>query len=81
MKLEWKNGKKMWRKNDPRFDINKRASIIIARPSMRGQWLTGTAHVDTKEGWSIITSFEDHRSIDKWDPDWTWCFAPDDTIK
>lgn len=72
-----KNGKKkLLSRGDPRYDINKRANIIILRPTVGGNWSTGTAHVDTKEGWSIVTSFSDYYSIDEWDPDWVWCFVP-----
>lgn len=65
-----------WRDTDPRYDINKRSNIIILRPESYGHWKAGTAHVETKEGWSIRTSFEDYRSIDDWNTDWLWCFAP-----
>src|ERR1700722_2629959 len=66
---------KMWRRGDPRYTINKRDNIIILRPQVHG-WIAGTAFVATKDGWYIHTSFDDHKSIDKWDPDWAWCFAP-----
>ena len=64
-----------WKRTDPRFEVNKRANIVILRP------LLGAAEgfVDTKECWSIWTDFEDHRFIsadDKWDEDWYWIFAP-----
>lgn len=68
----------VWKYTDPRFDINKRADIVILRPSLvgHGHMNAGTAHVDTKEGWWIITDFPDHPSIEEWDPDWCWTFAP-----
>jgi len=72
-----------WRRGDPRLSINKRAYIIILRPSMSGHgyWNTGTAFVDTKEGWYIHTSFDDYRSIEKWDSDWAWTWAPKSDFK
>lgn len=69
----------MWKATDPRIDINKRASIVILRPTLIGGWVAGTAFVDTKEGYSIRTSFEDHRVIgadENWDLDWRWAFQP-----
>lgn len=69
--LEAKTG---WQNYDPRSIIYKRANIIILRPTH----ILGTGFVDTKDGWDIRTSFEDHRSIDKWDPDWKWCRSPND---
>lgn len=72
-----------WRRGDPRDSINKRAYIIILRPSIagRGGWTPGTGFVDTKDGWYIHTSFDDHRSIDEWDPDWAWTWAPEPNFK
>lgn len=68
----------MWKKTDPRLDINKRADIVILRPGCNGM-MAGTAHVDTKSGWNIFTSFDDYRLIAadaEWDQDWQWTFAP-----
>ena len=62
-----------WRNTDPRIHIYKRADIIILRPVRD----LGYGQVETKNGWSISTDFEDHRSIDEWDPDWFWSRAPD----
>jgi hypothetical protein len=33
--------------------------------------------VDTKEGWWIFTDYKDHRSIEDWDQDWLWTWAPE----
>jgi len=72
--MEWKTG-------DPREALvgRKHASIVILRPNRRGgkSWEAGTAHVEMKHGWHIHTSFDDHTSIDKWDPDWRWTLAPE----
>jgi hypothetical protein len=71
-----------WQNTDPRDSINELAQIIIVRPntqSNHGEEL-GQGFVDTKEGWYIHTTFEDHPSIhadDKWDPIWRWIFWPD----
>ncbi len=68
-----------WRYTDPRLDINKRANIIICRPSINGQLEIGTAHVDTKEGWWIFTNFKKNKNDSnniEWNQDWCWDFAP-----
>ena len=65
-----------WYNDDPRERINKRASIVILRPSMGHYDNPGTAEVDTKYGWYIHTSYKDYPSIDDWDPLWVWTFAP-----
>jgi len=68
-----------WNKEDPRYSINKRADIIILRPSSNGRLEAGTAHVDTKETWCIFTSFTNCSLIDAdsdWDKDWLWTWAP-----
>jgi hypothetical protein len=70
-----------WRSTDPRKDINKRADIVILRPHPGGKerWQSGTAHVDTKEVWSIFVSgFEGHTFIgesDAWPTDWVWTWS------
>jgi hypothetical protein len=71
----------MWIKTDPRHLIYKRANIIILRPSILGrfQYEAGTGHVETKNDWSIDTSFTDHSSIETWDKDWLWTRFPDIT--
>ena len=66
-----------WNKGDPRNSINKRANIFILRPASSGyHWETGIGNVETKNGWSIWTSFAGHSSIDNWDEDWLWSWAP-----
>jgi hypothetical protein len=71
-----------WQNTDPRDSVNKRARIIIVRPSTQGNHgeELGQGWVDTKDGWYIHTTFADHKSIsadDKWDPIWRWIFWPD----
>lgn len=71
-----------WRNTDPRELINKRARILILRPSEFGgkRYRVGLADVDTKEVYNIFTDFDDYRSINadmKWDPLWWWAWAPD----
>lgn len=66
--MEWKN-------SDPRFDIYKRAKIVIVRPLFGA----GTGEVETKHAWAIWTSYEDHKFLnadDTWDQDWWWIYAP-----
>ena len=71
----------MWKNTDPRYDIGKRARIIILRPDKigNGHFESSIADVDTKEGWNIFTDFEDCKLIDvdtNWDSAWWWTFAP-----
>jgi hypothetical protein len=70
-----------WSNADPRDTIYKRANIIILRPNTQGQFgnEVGEGWVETKEGYHIHTTFEDHRNIsadDKWDPIWWWVMGP-----
>ena len=69
----------MWKNTDPRFDINKRAAIVIVRLPCYGQQ-SCVAQVETKNAWYIHTGFKEpyHRvgSGDDWDSDWQWAFAP-----
>jgi hypothetical protein len=72
----------MWSNTDPRESIDKRANIIILRPSLIGVSHPEVAYaqVDTKEVYCIFTDFENYRCINadmKWDPSWQWEFAPD----
>ena len=70
-----------WIFEDPRYTIYKRCNIIILRPSgPAGIWTAGTGFVETKNGWSITTSFTDHRLIDDWDKSWCWTRAPGDRL-
>ena len=68
-----------WKSTDPRFDINKRATIVIVRPGGSGR-ISSLARVETKNGWSVFTDFMEGRSFigpdDDWDEDWLWCYAP-----
>lgn len=73
----------MWKNSDPRTDINKRDVIVILKPGLNTAFETGIGYVETKNGWSIRTSFENHKLIsetDKWDQDWLWCYAPKSSI-
>jgi hypothetical protein len=71
----------VWRRSDPRHDINKRATIVILRPALSGLgWTAGIGYVETHQGYSVSTSFEDHGLIgegDAWDDSWAWAFAPE----
>jgi hypothetical protein len=65
----------VWKTEDPRFTVDKRAGIVILRPA----WRVGLGTVDTKEGWVIHTTFEDRPTIgvdDEWELGWKWAFAP-----
>jgi hypothetical protein len=70
----------IWKKEDPRFLINKRADIVVLRPSLLGSCFTALmGSVETKNGWSIILECEDYKYIsadDNWPQDWVWTWAP-----
>lgn len=70
-----------WKTTDPRDSVNKRASIVILRPNPAGRGLdAGMGYVDTKEGWYVGTTFEEHSSVhegDKWPEGWLWTWAPE----
>lgn len=71
----------MWSNNDPRIEISKTGNIVILRKDELTGRLKNVGHavVDTKESWSIITSYEDIPVIgshDKWNNTWLWCLAP-----
>jgi hypothetical protein len=69
--MEWKN-------TDPRYDINKRATIVILRKTIDGN-TASIAFVETKEEWSIY-SHRDNIDLDvddNWDPNWYWSFFPE----
>lgn len=66
----------MWRNEDPRYHINKRANVLILRPTGGVNYRVGQGQVETKNAWMITTSFEDHAHIDDWDPLWWWDWAP-----
>jgi hypothetical protein len=69
-----------WKNTDPRENYG-RFKIVIMRPSGKGRdsWLTGTGTTETKQGYWIMTSFEDYKCIDSnatWDPTWKWILQP-----
>ncbi len=68
-----------WKYTDPRLDINKYANIIICRPSLQGNdhLEAGTAHVEVKHTYSIVSSFEDQKYSEDWSQDWCWIYAPE----
>jgi hypothetical protein len=69
-----------WKNTDPRDEIYKRATIVIVRPNLNGAPETGIGFVETKNGYSILTSFENHGLVDegeKWDEAWWWILAPE----
>jgi hypothetical protein len=71
--MEWKN-------SDPRIDINKRAEIVILRPSLTGKLEAGTGSVETKHVYCVFTSFENHSLVsedEEWDEAWLWIRMPD----
>ena len=72
----------VWRKGDPRHDINKRARIVILRPIAPGRFGAMMADVETKHGWSIVIDDRSQygKSLDDWDPDWLWTWAPPFTV-
>jgi hypothetical protein len=71
----------IWKKDDPRYSIGKRATIVILRPNVNdGGWEPGIGYVDTKNDWVILTSFEGRGVLtadDSWDQDWAWTWAPE----
>jgi hypothetical protein len=71
-----------WKNTDPRIDIYKRARIVILRPSLLGGGIleAGVGQVETKNGYSILTDFENHSWVsedEKWDEAWYWIRTPD----
>jgi hypothetical protein len=69
----------VWLTTDPRYSINKRADIVILRPDLEGRLEASIGYVDTKDSWSIWTSFENRSFIsadDKWQDGWFWTWAP-----
>lgn len=76
----------IWEERDPRHTIYKRAKIIIIKPNIDGRSKLdiGIGDVETKNGYSIWTSFLDYNqkpiSIhegDDWDKDWKWIRFPE----
>jgi hypothetical protein len=74
----------IWSNADPRNTIYKRATIVILRPRASGHgWETGIGQVETKNGYSVLTSFENHDLVaegEKWDELWMWVRAPERNI-
>jgi hypothetical protein len=70
-----------WNEGDPRQVIYKRANIIILRPISAYHYEAGTGTVETKNGWRITSSFENHSRIEEWDEAWLWSFAPNDPLR
>ena len=73
-----------WRRCDPREHFWKRGSIVVFRPSPIGQGLfdAGVGTVETKNGYSVLTSFQEHPLVgedDRWPEGWLWIEAPDPT--
>jgi hypothetical protein len=70
----------MWKNTDPRFDIGKRARVVVIRPDCDG--LTAfVAQVETKHSWAIFpicTSMKDFYIDvdDDWDESWWWAMGP-----
>lgn len=62
-----------WRNLDPRLFINKRSHIVIMKTT-NGQLFSGS--VETNHGWYIHTDIPGHSSVDDWNPDWVWTYAP-----
>jgi len=71
----------IWKREDPRLLINKRANIVVLRPSLlgHGNFSPLMGYVETKNGWSIILECEECALIsadDNWPQDWVWTWAP-----
>lgn len=70
--------KTAWSNKDPRETLSYgRYNIVILRPNHIGRldW-AASATVDTKHGWDIRTEFEDHPTLETWDPLWWWVQGP-----
>lgn len=73
----------VWKSDDPRHTIYKRATIVIVRPRAPGidRAQSCVAGVETKHGYSIDTGFEKPYSLigegDGWPEDWQWTRAPE----
>ncbi len=73
----------VWKNDDPRITIYKRANIVILRPSAQGHGLieSACASVEIHHGYNIMTDFKDGKTwFDEgsdWEPDWVWTFAPE----
>jgi hypothetical protein len=69
-----------WKKTDPRLSINKRANIVVVRPSCSGTEAV-CGNVETKHVYCIwLDQPEDRnfiRADDEWPEDWWWTFTPE----
>lgn len=69
-----------WKKKDPRFDINKRARIIIIKSYGNKELESSIAYVETKNVYAIFTDFDKpyhYLDVDfDWPKDWYWTFVP-----
>lgn len=64
-----------WHNSDPRHVWCDRYTIVIVRPSLSGGLEAGVGDVETQHGYSVLTSFDDHKLVaegDTWDPSWRW---------
>jgi len=65
----------MWKTEDPRYTIGKRAIIIIYAPLSHKAWV---GDVETKHGF-YIHGYKHHISADdNWPDHLMWCYAPKD---
>jgi hypothetical protein len=65
-----------WYKNDPRYGINKRASIVIVDLALH---ISFFAEVETKNAFCVFTDYLEKPFIsadDTWPQSWLWAFAP-----
>jgi len=71
----------VWRSDDPRHTIYKRATIVIVRPRAPGidRPQSSVARVETHHGYSISTEFEKPLigEGDDWPEDWQWARGPE----
>ena len=70
-----------WRSTNPLDDLvdRKRANIVILRPALTGgHYIAGMGYCEMKHGWHVALSFAGEHAgfIEKWDPAWLWCLAP-----
>lgn len=69
-----------WSDKDPRLVSDKRLTIVILAPDLKGAPVAGMGYVETKHGWNITTAFDWHPLIgedDTWPELWVWCQAPE----
>lgn len=69
-----------WHSTDPRYDISKRATIVILRPGLTGAWESGIGYVETDHGYYVQMSFSGGTILtehDLWPEGWIWIEAPE----